>query len=185
MGRIVPVDSVIEIADRAAASNLGNVPKEEKAPEKALSPELEPLKELYELMLEKGLDAVELKEEDLRVKLTRRFAASSPAVGVFHHPPQGRSVPKDTPSEAVPPESNAATIPTPLAGVFYRASSPTSAPFVKEGDTVDAGQTLCIVEAMKVMNEIKAETRCRIIKIIAENGRPVTAGQPLFQFEPA
>ena len=76
-------------------------------------------------------------------------------------------------------------IPTPLAGVFYRASSPTSAPYAKEGDVVEPGQTLCIVEAMKVMNEIKAETRCRIVKIVAENGRPVTAGQALFQVEPA
>ncbi len=74
---------------------------------------------------------------------------------------------------------------SPLAGVFYRTPSPTSPPFVKEGDIVDAGQTLCIVEAMKVMNEIKAEKRCCIVKIVAENSRPVTAGQALFHVEPA
>ena len=74
-------------------------------------------------------------------------------------------------------------ITSPLAGVFYRASSPSTPPFSKEGDTVEVGQTLCIVEAMKVMNEIKAEKRCKILKIGAENSRPVTAGQPLFWIE--
>jgi acetyl-CoA carboxylase biotin carboxyl carrier protein len=156
------------------------VPKEEKSPDKSLNPELLPLKELYDLMREKGLDVVEMKDEDSRVKLTRRFSVSVPA---GHHPPQ----PKNTPvvAESAPVLSSVQTIPTPLAGVFYRASSPTSAPFAKEGDTVEMGQTLCIVEAMKVMNEIKAEFRCKILKIVAENGRPVTAGQPLFQIEPA
>ncbi len=145
--------------------------KDDKIPEKTLSPELEPLQELYEFMLEKGLDAVELKDEDTRIKLTRRLGS----------PP----VHQARPVQAAPELLNAQIIVTPLAGVFYRASSPTSVPFVKEGDTVDLGQTLCIVEAMKVMNEIKAESRCRIVKIVAENGRPVTAGQTLFHFEPA
>lgn len=84
----------------------------------------------------------------------------------------------------LPAVSNAKTIPTPITGVFYRASSPQSPPFVKEGETVNAGSTLCIVEAMKVMNEIKAESRCKILKILVENGKPVTLKQPLFEFEP-
>ena len=163
------------------------MPKEEKSTEKAISPELEPVQELYEFMLEKGLDAIEVKDEDARIKLTRRF--HSPAAVPVHlarAPEAGRSSPQAEAAAEVPEEvSSAAIIPTPLAGVFYRASSPTSAAFVKENDVVDPGQTLCIVEAMKVMNEIKAESRCRIVKIVAENGRPVTAGQPLFQFEPA
>jgi acetyl-CoA carboxylase biotin carboxyl carrier protein len=159
---------------------IGTVPKEEK-PEKELSAELKSLQELYEFMQEKGLDALELKEDDFRVKLTRRFAGTHTG-SVVHHMPAVQHV---RPAEPVAEVSSAQTIPTPLAGVFYRASSPTSAPFVKEGDMVDPGQTLCIVEAMKVMNEIKAESRCRITKIVAENGRPVTAGQALFHFEPA
>jgi len=158
--------------------------KEDKSLEKKpLSPELEPLKELYDLMLEKGLDALELKEDDSRVKLTRRFQ-TAPSSGAAFHPAPHSAHPK-VPERAAPeatPEASA--IVTPLAGVFYRASSPTSAPFVKEGDTVDPGQTLCIIEAMKVMNEIKAEARCRIVKIAAENGRTVTAGQALFHYEP-
>ena len=159
------------------------MPKEDK-PEKALSPELEPLKSLYDLMLEKGLDSVELKDEESRVKLTRRFPGP-PAAG-----PQPQLQRRSTDAVGPTPASassatGAQTILTPLAGVFYRASSPTSLPFVKDGDAVEPGQTLCIVEAMKVMNEIKAESRCRILRIMVENGRPVAANQALFQTESA
>jgi acetyl-CoA carboxylase biotin carboxyl carrier protein len=133
-------------------------------------------------MVEKRLDAVELKEEGSLIRLTRRAAhnASSAQVSHVHAPPEPSKA-----GEAAQAAIGAETIQTPLAGVFYRASSPTSVSFVKEGDVVDPGQTLCIVEAMKVMNEIKAETRCRIVKIVAENGRPLTAGQALFHTEPA
>jgi acetyl-CoA carboxylase biotin carboxyl carrier protein len=159
------------------------VPKEDKTSEKELAPELQPVKELYDLMLEKGLDVVELKDEESRLKLTRRFAVSSTFSLPVQHAPQSTAA--SAPAEAPPAASNVQTIPTPLAGVFYRASAPTSAPFTKEGDIVDPGQTLCIVEAMKVMNEIKAEERCKISRIVAENGRPVSAGQTLFEIEPA
>ena len=136
-------------------------------------------------MLKSDLDALEIKEEDFRVKLIRRQAHGAQGtvmVPVTHAP---SAVP---PVEAPVSEETADIAPniaSPLAGVFYRSSSPTSAPFAKEGDAVEPGQTLCIVEAMKVMNEIKAESRCKIVKIIAENGRPVTAGQPLFLIEPS
>ena len=164
-----------------AATKRDQVPKEEK-PEKALSPEVLQLQELYELMRIKGLDALELKDEELRVKLTRRFEGSHAGPGAAHHAPARAT--EILASAAAVAASAAQTIPTPLAGVFYLASSPNSPSFVREGDAVDPGQTLCIVEAMKVMNEIKSETHCRITKILAENGRPVTAGQPLFEFEP-
>ncbi len=75
-------------------------------------------------------------------------------------------------------------ISSPITGVFYRSASPQSASFVKEGDTVNPGSMLCIVEAMKVMNEIKADARYKIIRILVENAKPITKGQPLFQVEP-
>ena len=149
-----------------------------------MSSELEQLKELYDLMLEKNLDTLELKDEDFRIKLTRRLAGSPPSA---HFPSAFRAPQSSKPSEAAAAagaESDVPAIATPLAGIFYRASSPTSVPFVKEGDAVELGQTLCIVEAMKVMNEIKAESPCKIMKIMAENGRSVTAGQVLFNIEP-
>lgn len=92
-------------------------------------------------------------------------------------------VPVAAAADAVP--SHFKKISSPIIGVFFRASSPQSAPFVKEGDVVDSGTTICIVEAMKVMNEIKTDCRCRIVKILAENTKPVTKNQPLFFVEPA
>ncbi|MDI6757323.1 MAG: acetyl-CoA carboxylase biotin carboxyl carrier protein, partial [Endomicrobiia bacterium] len=72
------------------------------------------------------------------------------------------------------------SIASPINGVFYRSSSPKSSPFVSEGDTVEPGKTLCVIEAMKVMNEIKADSRARILKILVENGVSVNQGQPIF-----
>ena len=145
--------------------------------------ELEQIRELYNLMLAKGLDALELKEDDAHIRLTRRMAGAVHAPAVQHQAPAAAvEAPEEAPAV---PQSAIPSISSPLAGVFYRASAPTSAPYAKEGDMVNPGQTLCIVEAMKVMNEIKAESSCRIVKIVAENGRPVTAGQVLFHIEPA
>jgi len=85
-------------------------------------------------------------------------------------------------SDKIPP--NCRQIKSPIIGVFYRASSPQSAPFVKEGDVIESGTTICIVEAMKVMNEIKTDCRCRIVQILTANTKPVTKNQPLFLVEP-
>ena len=76
------------------------------------------------------------------------------------------------------------TIEAPMVGTFYRASAPDAAPFVSEGDIVKEDQILCIIEAMKLMNEIEAKTAGRIVKILVENGQPVEYGQPLFLVEP-
>ena len=75
------------------------------------------------------------------------------------------------------------TVKSPITGVFYRAPSPSSPSFVKEGDIVGAGKTLCIVEAMKVMNEVKSESGMKILKILVENGKPITSSQDLFLIE--
>ncbi len=75
------------------------------------------------------------------------------------------------------------TIKTPIAGVFYRSPSPSSPVFINEGDIVDIGKTVCIIEAMKVMNEIKTTFKAKILKVLAENGKPVSSGQDLFEVE--
>ncbi|MDI9475155.1 MAG: acetyl-CoA carboxylase biotin carboxyl carrier protein [Bacillota bacterium] len=75
------------------------------------------------------------------------------------------------------------TITSPMVGTFYRAPAPDAEPFVKEGSTVDVGDTLCIIEAMKLMNEITSEYRGRIVKILVENGQPIEYNQPLFLLE--
>jgi acetyl-CoA carboxylase biotin carboxyl carrier protein len=80
---------------------------------------------------------------------------------------------------------NMAAIEAPMVGTFYRASSPTADPYVREGDLVKEGQIVCIIEAMKLMNEIEAKVAGRVAKVLAENGQPVEYGQPLFLIEPS
>jgi acetyl-CoA carboxylase biotin carboxyl carrier protein len=75
-------------------------------------------------------------------------------------------------------------IESPMVGTFYRASSPTAEPYVREGDTIKQGQIVCIIEAMKLMNEIEAKASGRIAKVLVENGQPVEYGQPLFLIDP-
>lgn len=89
-------------------------------------------------------------------------------------------------AEAAPaaPKVNGTEIPSPIVGTFYESPAPGSAPFVKEGDTVSKGQTLCIVEAMKIMNEIEAEFDCKIVKKVGQNGVPVEYGETIFIVEP-
>jgi len=153
-------------------------------PGKTSNAEFDELQELYRLMQAEGLDAIELREEGFRIKLGRGLFPAISGPGHAAPRPKASDTLPAPPSEAgAAAVSPANLIPTPLAGIFYRAASPNSAPFVKEGDRIEAGQTLCIVEAMKVMNEIKAESACRVVKILAENSRPVSAGQPLFSVE--
>ena len=76
------------------------------------------------------------------------------------------------------------TVPSPMVGMFYRASNPESPPFVEEGDIVNPGQTLCIIEAMKIMNEIEADVKGRVVRILVENSNPVEYNTPLFLLEP-
>ncbi|MGH8012101.1 MAG: acetyl-CoA carboxylase biotin carboxyl carrier protein, partial [Candidatus Binataceae bacterium] len=78
---------------------------------------------------------------------------------------------------------NQRMVPSPMVGTFYRASSPDAAPFVEEGDSVRKGQPLCIIEAMKMMNEIEAEVAGRVVRVLCENGQPVQYGQPLAVLE--
>ena len=88
-------------------------------------------------------------------------------------------------SSAPKPAENAAVIESPMVGTFYRAPAPDADPYVEVGDMVEVGQTVCIVEAMKLMNEIESEFRGRVVKILVENAQPVEFGQKLFLIEPA
>ncbi|APG25414.1 MULTISPECIES: acetyl-CoA carboxylase biotin carboxyl carrier protein [Syntrophotalea] len=89
-----------------------------------------------------------------------------------------------TPAPAAEEEEGFETIESPIVGTFYRAPSPDSDPYVEVGSVIEKGQTLCIVEAMKLMNEIESEFKCRIVKILKENAQPVEYGEPLFLVEP-
>ena len=101
--------------------------------------------------------------------------SASPAIA----PAAALAVPAGTPAE-----DGTAIITSPFVGTFYRAPAPEAAPFVDAGQTVKKGQVLCIVEAMKLMNEIEAESACKIVEILGKNGEPVEFGQPLFRVFP-
>ena len=90
----------------------------------------------------------------------------------------------DSPQTGGEPEPTGVEVCSPMVGTFYQAPSPDSPPFVNVGDVVEPGQTLCIIEAMKLMNEIEAEQRGKVIKVLVESGQAVEFGQPLFLLEP-
>jgi len=141
-------------------------------------------KELADFFKKSDLSELFLEDKGVSLKLKKR--ERSAAVPAAPAPMAPAAVPAaavaepqaDTGQEKT---SGGPTIDSPIIGTFYEASSPEAAPFVKPGDTVEKEQTLCIVEAMKVMNEIKAEKRCTIQTVLIENGQSVEQGQPLFE----
>jgi acetyl-CoA carboxylase biotin carboxyl carrier protein len=166
--------------------------------------DLKVLKRMLQFMEDAGLAELDIEMEGLKVRLRKPGAgapspvavapvtpaasggvplAAVPAAAVPPPPPPASAAPPATP--AVVPAGPEHTIRSPMVGTFYRAPSPTAPPFVNVGDTVKEGQTLCLIEAMKLMNEIKAERPGRILRILVENGQPVEFDQPLFEFEPA
>ena len=154
------------------------------------------LKELYKFMTEGGLHAVELDRKDLRVKLVRKSAPTTPvAVPVYAGAAPAYGVPSTslgTPGAAAPSAAapvgapaNVTIVKSPMMGVFYRAASPSSPPFAKEGDVVTAGHVMCLIEAMKVFNDVKAEFGGKVVKVLLDNGKPVKVGQDIFWMERA
>ena len=140
----------------------------------------EKVKSLYEVMQQEKVEEIKINSDDMKLHI-RRKNYSRPVQRVAQ--PTIQNVQQEnTPAqqENIVGES---TIKSPITGVFYRSPSPTSPMFVKEGDVVETGKTLCIVEAMKVMNEIKATERAKIVKVLVENGQPITSQQDLFVIE--
>jgi len=147
----------------------------------------EELRKLIALLEEKNLTQFELEVEGFKIKLSRSLGNSSnPTQVVFSPAPTEAArmmaangeiaAPIPTPAE----DKNIHYITSPMVGTFYRAPSPTSPPFVDIGDAVKKGQTLCIVEAMKLMNEIESDVSGVVVDILVENGKPVEYGQKLF-----
>jgi acetyl-CoA carboxylase biotin carboxyl carrier protein len=148
------------------------------------------IKELVEFLVEKDIAEFELERGDVKIRIKRAQAAmAAPGASPYAVPATAPAAlplaPPSMPSvaAAAPAESEDAfdVIKSPIVGTFYEASSPGAPAFVKEGDTVAVGQVLCIVEAMKLMNEIESEAAGQIVKILVSNGQPVEYGQPLFK----
>jgi acetyl-CoA carboxylase biotin carboxyl carrier protein len=148
------------------------------------------IKKLIELLEESGIAEIEIKEGEEAVRISRL-----PAGGVAAHPLPQVSVPPApgavAASAALPaaestapkPKPNEHVITAPMVGTFYASPSPGAKPFVEIGDEIKVGQVLCIIEAMKMMNQIEADRAGRIASIMARNGDPVEFGQPLFVVE--
>lgn len=160
------------------------------------------LKELIEFLIEKDIAEFELERGDVKVRIKRagehtfvhsqneaRFFAVPPAtvspvqMGVVPTAPASSPAPAAAVAAPVP-EEGLHTVKSPIVGTFYEAPSPGAPPFVKVGDTVELGQVLCIVEAMKLLNEIESDVAGEIVKKLANNGQPIEYGQELFVVRP-
>ena len=145
--------------------------------------DLRKLKTLIELVETSGIAELEIQEGEERVRITR--AGAPAAQTVMFQAPQPMAVAAPAPAPASPePAAPAApeghVVKSPMVGTFYRSSSPGAKPFVEIGDTIQQGDALCIIEAMKLMNEIEADASGTIKAILAENGQAVEYGQSLF-----
>ena len=148
--------------------------------------DLRKLKTLIELVESSGIAELEISEGEERVRITRSLPAASapaPAAAVAPSLPSSgattgeRAAPAEAAAPAAEPEGHA--VKSPMVGTFYRSASPGAKPFVDVGDTVQVGDPLCIIEAMKLMNEIEADRAGVVKAVLVENGQPVEYGQPL------
>lgn len=169
---------------KAAAKTVVKSAAKSAAKASAIDPEklnLDQIKELLEWGLEKQAGEVELELGKFRMRLGR---GSTVVTEALTHSAVPAAAPAITPppaaAPAAAPEENLHIISSPIVGTFYRAASPTAEAFVNVGDTITLGKTLCIIEAMKLMNEIQSDINGVIAKIFVENGHPIEYGQPLF-----
>ena len=144
------------------------------------------IKKLIELLEESGIAEIEIREGEESVRISRGQIAQAAPVQytVPAAAPAAASAPAPAAQPAAVPAQAAGTpINSPMVGTFYRSASPTAKPFVEVGSSVKVGDTLCVVEAMKMFNQIEAETSGTITAILVENGQPVEYDQPLFIIE--
>ena len=152
------------------------------------------LKEILRILEAQDITEFELEQDGVKLRVCRRSSAHAAAPGAAlttlapaaAAPPAPAPLPP--PVAAAPPAEpaeNGTLVKSPIVGTFYRAADPNSPPFVSVGDRVKVGQVLCIIEAMKLMNEIEAEVAGEVVKIHPENGQPVQYGDPLFTVRPS
>ncbi len=147
--------------------------------------DLRKLKTLIELVESSGIAELEIQEGEERVRITRAVgpgpasAVGAPAGLVTQVTAGAPPAPANPEAPAAAAEPEGHLVKSPMVGTFYRAASPGAKPFVEVGDAVQAGDTLCIIEAMKLMNEIESDKTGVVKQILAENGQPVEFGQPL------
>ncbi|AUM00930.1 acetyl-CoA carboxylase biotin carboxyl carrier protein [Pseudothauera hydrothermalis] len=145
--------------------------------------DLRKLKKLIDLVQESGISELEVTEGEEKVRIAKHLSAPPQPTVVSHIPVAAPAAPATATVAAAAaddPLPAGHVVKSPMVGTFYRASSPGSKPFVEVGQSVNEGDTLCIIEAMKLMNEIEADASGVIKAILVDNGEPVEYGQPLF-----
>ena len=142
------------------------------------------IKDMIALMNENGLTELEVEKDGVRIKLRKGSGGYEKAVEyVMPHQPAAHA--EKAAAAQMPEKKNTVEIKAPMVGTFYRSPSPEAASYVNVGDKIEPGQVVCIIEAMKLMNEIKSEVKGRIVEIHADNAEPIEFGQVLFVVEPA
>ena len=181
-------------------SKSGSTSSKSTAPLKGLelskSPGLDQLERILELMGRHQIAELEWENEDGRIHLRSQASFVASAAQVVHHAPAAHAAPAPIAAAPVPakapaaesakpagPAANQKQVLSPFVGTFYRSPSPTAEAYSREGQQIKRGDVLCIIEAMKLMNEIEAEYNGKIISILVENGQPVEFGEPLFLIE--
>lgn len=159
------------------------------------------IRDLIDFIAQSGLAEVNIESEDFKISVKRNnivvetAAAVTPVVAATPAPvaapvatpavtPAAASTEAEKPAASASDDSNLIAVKSPMIGTFYRSSSPETPAFVNVGDTVEAGQTVCIIEAMKLFNEIESDVSGTIVKILVDNSTPVEYDQPLFLVEP-
>ena len=157
--------------------------------------DLKELKEILQILEEKEITEFELEEEGMKLRIrkgppTSSNHAAAPAVfpvPIAVPPPAASAAaapPAAVPAAPADDEAGLTIVKSPIVGTFYRTPDPNAAPFVSVGDRIRVGQVLCIIEAMKLMNEIEAEVAGEVVRIHHESGQPVQYGEPLFTIRP-
>jgi len=145
------------------------------------------VKKLIELLEESGISEIEITEGEESVRISRYpqgvTYATPPAAPLAAVQPAPAPAAAPSPSAAPPPPPEGHTVAAPMVGTFYAAPAPGAKPFMQIGSKVEVGDTLCIIEAMKMMNQIESDAAGTVVAILAENGEPVEFGQPLFVIE--
>lgn len=145
------------------------------------------IKDMINLMNENGLSELEIEKEGMRIRLRKGSAGFERAVEYIQAAPAAAAASQEKPSGTAEKaeKRNIVEIKAPMVGTFYRAPSPEAPAYANIGDTIDIGQVVCIIEAMKLMNEIKSEVKGKIVDIQVDNAEPVEFAQVLFVVEPS
>ncbi|MEK6733477.1 MAG: acetyl-CoA carboxylase biotin carboxyl carrier protein [Candidatus Omnitrophota bacterium] len=147
---------------------------------------LKEIKELITLMNENDLMELEIEREGIKIRLRKSASGKIETTTEERAPLRAAHAvqPEQKSQEQARPEKNLSAIKAPMVGTFYRSPGPDAKPYVEIGQTVEIGQVVCVIEAMKLMNEIKSEVKGKIVEILVENARSIEYGQALFAVEP-